>query len=157
MSALRFDHAAIPIGDPVQSYRFYGETLGLPLVDVLAGRDWGGRDWLMMIFSLSDSRQLALISLRGLTPKRQRGLPRDAIHYAFAVNTKRALANWKDKLDGAGIAYWEEQHGEQSSLYFEDPNRIILEITAPPSWPEPRLERDPKALIRRWVKAGEAP
>ena len=156
MSALKFDHVAIPIGDPSASYDFYAGTLGLPLVDAFSGKDWGGRDWLMMIFGLSDNRQLALISLRGLTPKRQRGVPRDAIHYAFAVEGEKALNSWRAKIEAAKVDFWEEDHGDQHSVYFEDPNGIILEITTPPSAPEQSFQRDPKALIKRWLKARAA-
>jgi catechol 2,3-dioxygenase-like lactoylglutathione lyase family enzyme len=156
MGALHFDHAAIPIGDPAASYAFYADALGLPLLDALSGRNWGGKDWLMLIFGLGDDRQLALIALRGFTPKRQRGLPRDAFHYAFSVDTDAALDAWRTRLAAAGVAYWEETHGDQSSVYFEDPNSIVLEITTPPSAPQQAFARDPKALIRRWIKAGAA-
>jgi catechol 2,3-dioxygenase-like lactoylglutathione lyase family enzyme len=157
MRALHFDHAAIPIGDPAATYAFYAETLGLALVDVFSGKDWGGKDWLMQIFGLGDDRQLAFIALRGLKPRRQRGLPPDALHYAFSVDSARALDAWRARLTRAGVAFWEETHGERASLYFEDPNAIILEITSPPSASEPPFARDPKAMIRRWIKAGAAP
>jgi len=152
--ALKFDHAAIPIGDPGKSYEFYAETLGLPLLDALSGRDWGGHDWLMMIFGLADNRELALIALRDFKPRRQRGLPRDAHHYAFSVADAKALEAWRARLAAAKVEMWEENHGAQTSLYFEDPNGLILEITSPPSAPEQAFQRDPKALIRRWMKAG---
>jgi len=152
--ALKFDHAAIPIADPGKTYEFYAETLGLPLIDALCGRDWGGHDWLMMIFGLADNRELALIALRDFKPKRQRGMPRDALHYAFSVADAKALDAWRTRLVEADVEFWEEGHGAQASLYFEDPNGLILEITSPPSAPEQSFQRDPKALIRRWLKAG---
>jgi catechol 2,3-dioxygenase-like lactoylglutathione lyase family enzyme len=126
------------------------------LLNALQGRNWNGRDWLMLIFGLADSRQLALIALRDFVPRRQRGLPKDAHHLAFAVSTKRGLGEWKKKLDEARVTYWEEDHGDQVSIYFEDPDGLVLEITAPPSWPEQRFTRDPRTLIRRWLKAGAA-
>ena len=157
MRALHFDHAAIPIADPAATHSFYAGTLGLELVAVTSGKDWGGKDWLMLIFSLGDERQLAFIALRGFAPKRQRGLPRDARHYAFSVDTARAFALWRSRLAAAGVVFWEETHGEQSSLYFEDPNAVVLEITFPCSAPGQAVARDPNGVIRRWVKAGAAP
>lgn len=154
LSPLKFDHAAIPIRDPAASYDFYANTLGLPLLNMHSGSDWGGHPWLMLTFGLSDSRQLVLIAFRDFEPRRQRGLPKDGLHYAFSVSTKRALAQWKAKLEDAGVDHWEEDHGDQQSLYFEDPNGLILEITSPPSWPDQVFERDARAAIRRWMKAG---
>ena len=29
--------------------------------------------------------------------------------------------------------FWEERHGEQRSVYFPDPDGVVLEITWPPS------------------------
>ncbi len=129
---LALDHLALPIFELEKSLHFHLNTLGLPLVDALSGDDWDGKPWLMMIFGLAEGRQLVLVTLHGAT-REQSMLPRDTRHYAFAVETFDALIEWKQRLDVAGVANWEEDHGSQRSLYFEDPNGIVLEITTPPS------------------------
>ena len=51
----------------------------------------------------------------------------------------------------AGIAFHEESHGPQSSLYFEDPNGVTLEIAAPPSAPASEENAEALAAARRWI------
>src|SRR5262245_49269664 len=130
MTALRLDHVAIPVANAAASHRFYREVLELPLVQALSGEDWGGCDWLMMIFGLADGRQLALVALDGAAPAKD-NLPRDARHLAFAATSKRELTTWKRRFEGYGVEHWFEDHGAQESLYFVDPDGAVLEITAP--------------------------
>jgi catechol 2,3-dioxygenase-like lactoylglutathione lyase family enzyme len=52
MSALRFDHIAIPVGDAASARELFGDILGLPLVAAYSGDDWDGAPWLMMIYGL---------------------------------------------------------------------------------------------------------
>ena len=64
-----------------------------------------------------------------------------------------SLEPWRKKLREAGVEFWEEDHGDgQQSLYFEDPNGIVLEITSPPTSPE--LVHNERAVIRalKWLK-----
>lgn len=60
----------------------------------------------------------------------------------------------KSSCQRSAVHTWEEDHGDQASLYFEDPNGIVLEITSPPSAPEQSVQRAAKAVIKRWVKSG---
>jgi catechol 2,3-dioxygenase-like lactoylglutathione lyase family enzyme len=151
---LTLDHVAIPVGDAAQTRRFYSEVLGLSLVDAHSGDDWDGHPWLMMVFADADGRQLALCAYRGLkrTPER---VPTDARHYAFATTAPRELAAWKRRLEAAGVAYREEDHGVQRSIYFEDPSGNILEITSAPSAKavaEAKAE-EADALVESWAAA----
>jgi glyoxylase I family protein len=127
---LTLDHVAIPVRDAERSRQFYERVLGLPLVDAMSGDDWEGRPWLLMFFALGDSRQLALASFRGEAPQSERGLPSDARHYALGT---RDLEPWRERLRAAGVAYREEDHGAQQSLFVADPDGTVLEITSPPT------------------------
>jgi glyoxylase I family protein len=129
---LSLDHLAFPIFDVEKSLAFYGQVLGLPLVDAMSGDDWGGHRWLMMMFALSDRRQVVLVAFDGVAPAPY-SLPRDARHLALSVQTDEELAEWKHKLDQQGLAFTTEDHGPQHSIYFDDPNGIVIEITTPPS------------------------
>ena len=148
MPSLRFDHVAIPIFDPVASQRFYSEVLGLSLIQALSGDDWGGKPWLMMIFGLSDGRAIALCALKG-AERPPRG--NDTLHYAFAAASDAELQQWRQRLRRFEVAFWEEDHDTQQSLYFLDPNDVIFEITTPPS--ETGLPADPEAhaVIRAYL------
>lgn len=151
---LRLDHVAIPIRDPDATHNFYSGVLGLPLVSAMSGGDWGGKEWLMLIYGLGDDRQLALIAFRGASPEAQpAGLPKDSRHYALAAADLDALSAWRKKISAAGLAFWEEDHGDQKSLYFEDPNGVMLEITAPPTAsPKARSARAEK-ILAGWTRA----
>lgn len=148
---LNLDHVVIPVWRPDESLVFYGETLGLPLSAAITGEDWGGRPWLMMIFALAEGRELVLVSLRGAQPPAPHDLPADTRHYAFSVAGRAEREDWRERLVAAGIQVSEEDHGDQQSIYFADPNGVVLEITTPASAAQPSA--DPLALdrARRWI------
>jgi catechol 2,3-dioxygenase-like lactoylglutathione lyase family enzyme len=150
MSIMRLDHVVIPVADAEKSLAFYGETLGLPLIGAHEGSDWGGKAWLMMAFALADGRELVLVALRGLRP-RPSGLPADTRHYAFSVETDVEQDAWRQRLVQAGVDYWEEDHGDQRSIYFADPDGTVLEITTPPSEPAQQSNKDAWAAARAWI------
>jgi catechol 2,3-dioxygenase-like lactoylglutathione lyase family enzyme len=150
-AALSFDHLALPVYDAAATYRFYSEVLQLPLVDALAGDDWGGSPWLMMFFA-AGSQLIALCALRGARPPPPDGLPEDVRHYAFGVASRQAQQQWMARLRANGVPYTEEDHGAQHSIYFKDPNGIVLEVTTPPST---ALERpQARQMVQHWIGTG---
>lgn len=146
---MRLDHVAIPIADAARSLAFYGDVLGLPLIETLEGNNWDGRPWLMLMFGLDEGRQLVLVARRGAPPP-QPAEPAETRHIAFSEAGPEALAGWRARLASAGVEAWEEDHGAQRSLYFADPDGLVLEITAPPT---AAAAADPAALAaaRRWI------
>jgi len=148
---LRFDHLALPVYDAARTLHFYNEVLQLPLVDALSGDDWGGKPWLMMFFGTGSGQLLALCALQGAQPPRPDGLPADVRHYAFAVSSAAEQDHWKERLRAHGIVFTEEDHGAQHSIYFADPNGIMLEVTTPASTAP--LQPDPHAAqrVQRWI------
>jgi catechol 2,3-dioxygenase-like lactoylglutathione lyase family enzyme len=151
-AALRFDHLALPVYDAAATYRFYTEVLGLPLLDAMSGDDWGGRPWLMMFFG-AGAQLLALCALRGARPPPRDDLPEDARHYAFAVASAAEQRRWMARLEAHGVAYTEEDHGRQHSVYFRDPNGIVLELTTPASDAGGGAESAARGLVERWIAA----
>lgn len=147
---LRLDHVVLPIWEVKKSLAFYRETLGLRLVEAYEGDDWGGYPWLMMIFALGDRREIVLVYLKGAKQPSAGKLPQDIRHVALAETT--AIERWKVKLDSARVKYWEEEYGDQRSLYFEDPSGNIIEITAPPSAPAAEESAEALALAQKWAK-----
>jgi catechol 2,3-dioxygenase-like lactoylglutathione lyase family enzyme len=150
---LTLDHVVMPVRDAEATLKFYTEVLELPLVQAFSGDDWDGYPWLMMIFGLGGKQELVAVALRGAPAPDYRGVPVDARHYALAAASEADLDRWRARLREAGVSYWEEGHGEQSSIYFPDPDGVIFEIT----WPASRVPKiaDPLAheAVRRWVKA----
>jgi len=150
---LRFDHLAIPVYDAPRTLQFYTEVLQLPLVDALSGDDWGGKPWLMMFFGTGGGQLLALCALYGARPSHPDGLPSDVRHYAFSVDTAAEQEQWKTRLREHGIAFSEEDHGTQHSIYFADPNGIVVEVTTPPSPRDLQPDAHAAQRVRRWIAA----
>jgi catechol 2,3-dioxygenase-like lactoylglutathione lyase family enzyme len=149
--ALEIDHIAYPVSDVPATLQFYRDVLGLPLVRAFSGDDWGGHPWLMMIFALGDGRQLALSALRGVKVPTDQVLPPDLRHISLTVENEQQLAAWRDRLAAHDVPHWEEDHGEQTSLYFTDPSNVILEVTTPAS--RTALPPDPHAadVVAAWL------
>lgn len=151
---LRLDHLALPVFDAAETYRFYSEVLQLPLVDAISGDDWGGKPWLMMFFGTGSSQLIALCALRGLKRPPRDELPEDIRHFAFSVESAAVQQEWKARLERHGVRYTEEDHGRQHSLYFHDPNGIVLEVTTPASTAAARTDPQAQQRVQRWIAAG---
>ena len=149
---LKLDHVVFPVRDAEKTLAFYRETLGLPLVSAHSGDDWDGYPWLMMVFGLAGGQELVCVALEGAPYPDYRGLPIDARHYALSCAAEAELDDWRARLDEAGVEYWEERHGEGLSVYFPDPDGVILEI----AWPASAARRvdNPVAIaaVRRWAQ-----
>ncbi|HVN46306.1 MAG TPA: VOC family protein [Steroidobacteraceae bacterium] len=150
---LRFDHLALPVYDAARTLHFYTEVLQLPLVDALSGDDWGGKPWLMMFFGTGEGQLLALSALHGAQPPRPDGLPTDVRHYAFSVASATEQEQWKKRLQQHEVPFSEEDHGGQHSIYFSDPNGIVLEVTTPPSSAELQPDAHAAQRVQRWIAA----
>jgi catechol 2,3-dioxygenase-like lactoylglutathione lyase family enzyme len=148
---LAMDHVALRVRDPAATLTFYSDVLGLALVDVFSGEGWDGMDWLMMIFALGDGRELALCALDGPDQPGDSAVT-DLPHYAFSVKDEATLERWRTRLKAHDVRFGEENHGEQNSIYFKDPNGFVLEITAPPSAPGGN-DRDARKAAEDWIKA----
>lgn len=150
---LRIDHIVYPTWNAEACLGFYREILGFALAGTLSGDDWGGYRWLMMFLCAPDGGEVVLVKLDGAARPKKAKLPGDVRHLAFAEKSATALRKWRAKLKRADIAFWEEAHGGQQSLYFEDPDGRVLEITAPPSATRRRASRAALAKAQRWLKA----
>ena len=148
---LTLDHAVFPVQDAAATLKFYRETLDLPLVDCLSGKDWGGYPWLMMIFGLGGGQEIVCVALSGAPAPEYRALPRDVRHYAFSVASADEWLAWRVRLMAAAIGAWEERHGDRLSVYFPDPDGVILEITHPAAQPGRNESREALDAARNWI------
>lgn len=149
---LKLDHVVFPIRDPERTLAFYRDVLELPLVQALTGDDWDGYPWLMMIFGLAGGQELVTVALKGAPLPDYRGLPMDVRHYALSAADEAEIDLWCARLSQAGIDFWEERHGERRSLYFPDPDGVILEVTWPPSKGYGVPNPEAAATVLRWLK-----
>lgn len=153
---LRVDHIVFPVWNGEASLAFYREVMEFPLIATYSGDDWGGYPWLMMFFSVGDGREIVLVALKGASRPAHDGLAKDARHLAFAEESLASLDAWRKKFRERKIEFWEETHGTQKSIYFEDPNGVVLEITAPPSRPAHEMDRSALKLAREWLEGAKA-
>lgn len=148
MNSLTFDHVAVPVTDARVSRAFYEQTLGLTLVDAMSGDDWDGRAWLLMFFKLPDGRLIALTAFRGVAPLRACALPTDARHYALATQD---LKSWRTRFEKLAVPFREEDHGAQQSLFVEDPDGNVWELTSPRSAELFTVNSEADAIVTAWV------
>ncbi len=71
----------------------------------------------------------------------------------FAAASGRELAAWKARLRAGQVEFWEEDHGAQRSIYFADPNGMVLEVTTPTSESAIPPNQDARDTVLRWVEA----
>jgi len=153
---LKIDHIVYPTWDAAACLAFYRDVMGFTLANTMSGDDWGGFPWLMLFFRAGDGREVVRVALRGAKRPKYHELPRDVRHLAFAEKSVTALQPWRKRLRAAEIVFWEETHGRQSSIYFEDPDGTILEITAPPTRSNKIANRAALLAARKWIKEGHA-
>ena len=106
----------------------------------------------MMFFGTGSGQLLALSALQGAQPPRPDGLPSDVRHYAFSVASNEEQQQWKRRLREHGVAFSEEDHGTQHSVYFSDPNGIVLEVTTPPSDCDLQPDAHAAQRVQRWIE-----
>ncbi len=130
---LKLDHVVFPVRDAERTLAFYRDVMGLPLAAVHTGDDWDGHPWLMMVFGLGGGQELVCVALRGAPAPDYRGVPVDARHYAFSAQSEAQIDLWRSWLSQHAVDFWEERHGDQRSVYFADPDGVVLEIAWPPT------------------------
>jgi catechol 2,3-dioxygenase-like lactoylglutathione lyase family enzyme len=107
------DHVAISVRDPERSQRFYAELLGLE-------RQF--EQWDEPRFMGSNGSGLALFSTEG------HGGEAAALHIAFRVD-REGFEAAQGALQREGIEFRFSDHGAAHSIYFEDPDGHLIELT----------------------------
>ena len=120
--------SSLYVSDLRRSIRFYQETFGFPVI-----RDLGERGCAMH----AGTRQVLLLFIKGAS--RAISTPHDGdgeLHLAFAIPAAE-LANWESWLQEREIVVEEKRRWELGgwSLYFRDPDRHLIELATPGTWP----------------------
>lgn len=132
-------HTARPTWKLKETFDFYYDTLGLPLVHCVAARGWGPSehpDFLHFFFNSGNGSLIAFFYYLGTEqPDRLIHLPRydnDATHTAWRVETREEMLDWRDRLEAKGVEImYQIEHEVVESIYFRDPNGYYLEIGTP--------------------------
>jgi len=158
---IQVEHLAFPSFDASRTYRFYTEVMGFKLTMAFSGDspEWGNKAYLMTGFALGTVK-IHFFDLEGMQRPRADGLPRDIRHVALAVPSRKEWAAWKKRIAAAGVSSWVEDHDGVPSLYFSDPNDVMIEITCHQRTSTRRADGAALAVVRRWATAcgqGEIP
>lgn len=132
---LGIDHVALRALDMAATERFYGEILGLPVVDKAEGvsREWDNHPWRMRIFALPSGALLDFFAIDG-APRPVKAEPawlETVAHFALGVRSRPDLETWRKRLEAHGFPVLEEHDhgGGRHSIYVRDPNGHYLELT----------------------------
>jgi catechol 2,3-dioxygenase-like lactoylglutathione lyase family enzyme len=120
--------SSLYVSDLPRSVRFYQETFGFRVIT-----DFGERGCAMH----AGTRQVLLLFKKGAS--RAIETPHDGdgeLHLAFAIPSAE-LPNWESWLQTRKIPVEEKKKWELGgwSLYFRDPDRHLLELATPGTWP----------------------
>jgi catechol 2,3-dioxygenase-like lactoylglutathione lyase family enzyme len=140
------------VHDAAAGLQFYKGVLGLPLVAAHDGPDWDGHPWLMMIFALGvGGEHIAVTAFRGIDLPPVSAHPRDGRHVAFAAPSTATWDALRARAAASGSDWWEEDHGDQRSVYVADPSGNVLEITTPPSAVPTTGDEPPERVVERFL------
>ncbi len=120
--------SSLYVDDLPRSIRFYQEILGFPVVSDFSERGCAlhaGPQQILLLFKKGASRAIT-------SPHDGNG----ELHLAFAVSASEIPA-WESWLEQHGIAIEEKRQWELGgcSIYFRDPDRHLLELATPGTWP----------------------
>lgn len=138
MSATRLHHTAYVTKDLQATRAFYEELLGFPLMatwceaDELFGKL---RVYCHCFFGLDDGSALAFFQFAEASDQAEFGppIPPSPFHHIALNVTPAAQDAVATRLAAAGYAHprtYVLEHGYCRSLYVEDPNGMIVELTA---------------------------
>lgn len=129
-------HVAYTCRELEDTYHFYHDLLGLPLVNTETEEDPDGTSFKHVFFQLEDGGCIAFFEFRGpeipvplLTAvSTDLGLPVWANHIAFRVDEAKAK-DLASRMKSAGVSKTLDiDHGWCHSRYYTDPNGILIEL-----------------------------
>lgn len=131
-----FNHVAFPTADTAATMRFYTEVLGMRLAGAVRpdrdGTTSESEPSLHTFFATESGECIAFFEVPGFQPAPfADGAPLFTRHVAFGVEGEDQLLSWKRRLRALGIEVRGvvDHQGLWRSIYFMDPNGLVLELT----------------------------
>jgi glyoxylase I family protein len=118
-------HAALICRDVEATIRFYQETLGFPLVELVENRDYAGSSH--FFFDVGNRTLLGFFDFPGHDHPDFQETIGGVQHIALSVSSEQ-FARAKERFDAAGIEYLGPDRGVEDSLYVRDPNGVGIEL-----------------------------
>lgn len=137
-------HMSFITKNPKATYEFYSGALGLPLVAAVVSDTMNGEAarHIRMSFGLDDGSTVDFIEFKEEWPEKLK--PNFAYrHYAFETEGEEGYTYWSNRLKEKGVPFREINHDDIfHSMYFMDPNNILMEITRHAHPLDEKLERE---------------
>jgi catechol 2,3-dioxygenase-like lactoylglutathione lyase family enzyme len=134
--AHNFNHIAFPTSDTAATCRFYTEVLGLKLVGAVrpdqSETTGEAHPHIHTFFGTESGECIAFFEIPGFRPEPNKdGAPVFTRHIAFGVDSEELMLEWRRRLKEQGIEVSRvvDHDGLWKSIYFPDPNGLLLEIT----------------------------
>jgi catechol 2,3-dioxygenase-like lactoylglutathione lyase family enzyme len=134
--ARHFNHVAFPTADTASTCRFYTEVLGMRLAGAVrpdrSGTTEKTTPTIHTFFATESGECIAFFEIPGFRPEPNRdGAPVFTRHVAFGVDSEEKMLAWRRRLKAAGVDVSRvvDHDGLWKSIYFPDPNGLLLEIT----------------------------
>jgi catechol 2,3-dioxygenase-like lactoylglutathione lyase family enzyme len=133
--ARALNHVAYPTTDTGATYRFYTEILGFTLVAAVRGdkdpESDTSKPHLHTFFSMRSGEVIAFFDIEGVEKPKRDHLPTWVRHFAMSVDSYEDLMSWRQRLldHGVKVSPVVDHGGVWFSIYFPDPNDVLLELT----------------------------
>ena len=133
--ARALNHVAYPTTDTGATYRFYTEILGFQLVAAVRGdhdpESDTSKPHLHTFFAMGSGEVIAFFDIEGMEKPARDRLPTWVRHLAMSVDSYDDLMAWRQRLldHGVRVSPVVDHGGIWFSIYFPDPNDVLLELT----------------------------
>jgi glyoxylase I family protein len=118
-------HLALIAKDVEETIRFYQDTLGFPLVELVENRDYRGSSH--FFFDIGNRNMLGFFDFPGHDhPDFQETI--GGVQHLALSTTQEDFDAAKAKLDAAGVPYIGPDRGIDNSIYLRDPNGVNIEL-----------------------------
>jgi glyoxylase I family protein len=118
-------HLALVCRDVEQTIRFYQDTLGFPLVELVENRDYAGSSH--FFFDIGNGNLLGFFDFPGHDHRDYEETIGAVQHLALSTSPEEFDAA-KARLEAEGIDYLGPDRGVDNSLYIRDPNGVGIEF-----------------------------
>ena len=130
----RLHHSAVVVEDLGASKKFYEDIMGLPLVATWCESNEAMGDFCHAFFGLEDNSAVALFQFAD--EEKYQALKRpdnlSPFHHLALSGTKAMQDGIRERADAAGISNHTTDHGYCVSIYLNDPDGHLVELTYDP-------------------------
>jgi catechol 2,3-dioxygenase-like lactoylglutathione lyase family enzyme len=158
----RLHHFASRCRDSEQTRRFYEDFLGLPLVcsmEISETKTGGKVQALHTFYAMGDGSMLAFFDVPGM-PFEFKPQHDFDLHVALEVDERTLQSMFEKGRAWNVVTRGISDHGMIRSIYFEDPNGYVVELTAKATSHDTAmdpLQNDARGILNRWQAARRRP